>query len=634
MPENYTEKQRDDFVINKIRTFVAENDVSIAFVTDRVAFKMRDLIRQVRKNYWGVFDNPTDPTTGREKIWVPLTESMVEATVKNTDIDTKDINLRAKKPEAVGLTSIVRAEVRNQLDHMNFGEILDNHNRTKAINGTGVWKTIEEYDEDEKMYRACVYEVDRLNLYISAMADNMQQDDFAERVIMTPQAVENMDGWKNTEKMQGTLNLHPTDKDLGPFSGEQTSSRRCEIFEYWGWFPKSWLTFNPADEKIQVKGQIVASGVFSNEQKRVHLVKEIKLKPYEEDWFIKVPGRWDGRGVGEKLIMLQLWMNTIINIRINRNNIAQLGLFKVKKGRGITAQMLKRLGSNGAILVEDVDDIQQFVMQEAGPGSYNDEQNVRSWAERTTSAFEVVTGEQLPSSTPATNAVIQNTNAQSSFTLLKESTGLFLQRWMKRHFIPIIQKNLTRKNIIRLTGDPEELREIDERIVNELLYEELEKLNKQGKVVDPLQVQAERDRAMSKLASMGKDRYVEMLQKVNLTDYDVQVFVTNEEIDKSVIIKNLLDILKIVPAVPGLDIDPASLVTQAIDMMGLSTYQLRRRQNLAAAIPGQPNPTEPVAGPSQGPIAPDAGNTPASTAASNAQRIYQGANLPTLNTKV
>ena len=628
-------KARDAKALDKIKTFVSENDLSIAFVTDRVAFKMRDLIRQVRKNYWGVFDDPTDPMTGREKIWVPLTESMVEATVKNTDIDTKDINLRAKKPEAIGLTSILRAEVRNQLDYIDFGELLDNHNRSKAINGTGIWKTIKDWDEKEKKWRPCVYEVDRLNLYISAMAGNMQEDDFAERVIMTPEQVMNMDGWENTKNITGTLNLHPNDKDLGPFSGEQASSRRVEIFEYWGWFSKDLLTLETEDKDEQVFGHMVASGVFSNEQKRIHLVEAVKgWKPYEEDWFIKVPGRWDGRGVGEKLIMLQLWMNVVVNIRINRNNIAQLGLFKVKKGRGITAQMLKRLGSNGAILVEDIDDIQQFVMQEAGPSSYNDENVIKAWSERTTQAFEVATGEALPSSTPATNAVIQNTNAQSAFTLLKESTGLFIQRWMKRHFIPIIQKNLTPKNIVRLTGDPEELRELDERIVNEILYEELDRLNKEGKVVDPMQVQSERDRAMAKLSSMGKDRYVELLNKVDLTEYDVQVFVTNEEIDKAVIIKNLLDILKIAPAVPGLDIDPATIVTQAIDMMGLSTYQLRRRQNIASSIPGQPSPTEPVMPQGQGQIPPGAGMTPPGMAASNAQKIYQGANVPTLRTQV
>src|SRR3990167_6259354 len=76
------------------------------FITERVSFLMRNVIRQARRNYYGVFETPVDPVTGRKKIYVPLTQSVVEAVVKNIDLDTKDVNLRAKKPAAIALTSI------------------------------------------------------------------------------------------------------------------------------------------------------------------------------------------------------------------------------------------------------------------------------------------------------------------------------------------------------------------------------------------------------------------------------------------------------------------------------------------------------------------------------------------------
>src|SRR6185295_8367226 len=97
---------------------------SYAFITEKVAFNMRNLIRQCRKNYWGVFDEPIDNQTGRRKIWPPLTESIVEAVVKNIDLDTKDVNFRAKKPSAVALTHVVRSIVRHGLDELGFGELL------------------------------------------------------------------------------------------------------------------------------------------------------------------------------------------------------------------------------------------------------------------------------------------------------------------------------------------------------------------------------------------------------------------------------------------------------------------------------------------------------------------------------
>lgn len=121
-------KQPSDLELEALRIIKSEKtewETGTAFVTEKVAFQMRNLIRQLRKNYWGIFDNPTDPTTGRKKIWVPLTESLVESVVKNIDLDTKDIQFKAKRPEAIGFTSLVRSIVKVRLDQINFGEKLD-----------------------------------------------------------------------------------------------------------------------------------------------------------------------------------------------------------------------------------------------------------------------------------------------------------------------------------------------------------------------------------------------------------------------------------------------------------------------------------------------------------------------------
>ena len=70
---------------------------STAFVTSKIAFNVRTLIETLRKNYYGIFDEPNDPGTGQKKIWIPLTESVVDSIVKNIDLDSKDVNIRAKR---------------------------------------------------------------------------------------------------------------------------------------------------------------------------------------------------------------------------------------------------------------------------------------------------------------------------------------------------------------------------------------------------------------------------------------------------------------------------------------------------------------------------------------------------------
>ena len=141
---------------------------AVAFVTEQIAFKMRDLVRVNRKNFWGIFDYPYDEATGREKLWYPLSEIFVNAAVKNFDLDTKDVGFRAKNPNGYGMTDITRSVVRDALEKMNFGEELKMAEKTLAIDGTVVWKTFER---EGKVIRQTV---DLLNIYLDPTSPSIK----------------------------------------------------------------------------------------------------------------------------------------------------------------------------------------------------------------------------------------------------------------------------------------------------------------------------------------------------------------------------------------------------------------------------------------------------------------------------
>lgn len=570
-------------LLEYVRSRITQWEDETAFVTDKVAFNMRNLIRQLRKNYWGVFDAPIDPTTGRKKTWVPLTESIVEAVVKNIDLDTKDINIRAKRPDSVGISSLVRTIVKNKLDKLNFGEMLDITERSLAIDGTVVWKTFEGFDEKSKQKSVKVNRVDLLNCYIDPTAESIQKTEvFIERAVMDKQELMSYDAWNNKQLVKEFDNVHKTERDLNYTT--TSTGQSVEVFEAWGLLPIG-------KDGEMVEGHAVIANIMNDPVVMLVEKNEKGLKPYEECWYRRMPGRWYGRGIAEMVMMLQLWVNTIVNIRINRARVSQLGIFKVKKGAGVTPQMLSRLASNGAITVNSMDDIEQFVMQEASQASYNDEQVVQSWSERVTHAFEVVTGEALPSSTPATNAIIQNQNAQSSFTMIKEGLGMFLQRWLEDHALPIIAKTIKKGDIVRMTGDNYELQKMDERIANNLLFKKLEQLQAEGKFFDEQQVQQEKNRILDKLKKSGEDRFIKLLREVDFSEFDVEVYVTNEEVDKNVLVQNLFTALQLAPE------HKDAVMEQIFDLMGLDVNQLKGKeqiqvqpqQQLQAVTPQVPN---------------------------------------------
>lgn len=583
-----------------VRAEKARWEVATAFITDRVSFKMRNLIRTCRKNYYGVFDQPYDQNTMLEKIWYPLTEINVEAVVKNIDLDQKDINFRAKHPNGYGVTDIVRGFVKDKLGRMHFGQDLKDSTRMKAIDGTVVWKTYKEYG---KMQRRTV---DLLNIYIDPTALSIQAAyRFTERSLLLPEEMIAMNGWRNLDGIGEDIpeGLPQTDPYwMNRATGVNSNVKMWDCYETWGKIPKSLITGLREDENEEVEGHIVASGIDSPGRERCHLIelntktnrKGEYMKPYEEDWYTRVPNRWYGRGIAEKLLTLQIYANIVFNVRINRSRVSQLGLFKIKKGSGVTPQMLSRLQSNGAVVLNNLDDLEQLEIAEVGMTSYKDEEVINTMSERLTNAFEVVTGEALPSSTPATNAAIQNQNAKSGFSMIKETTGIFIQRWMDNHALPILAEELTAGEIVRIAGDEDSFNGIVDRVLMFNAKDALEAHWKQGYFPDPQEFQMEMDSARERM--MRGDMFVRLVKDIIIDEIDTEVYVTNEDLDVTTTVSNLMTMMQAAPQYSD------AIVKQTFDLLGLGQPKANQQPMLPQGAPqGAPGGDQQLQGNQPGP---------------------------------
>lgn len=547
---------------------------AVVYVTDKVAFNVRNLIKTLRKNYWGIFDDDKDPVSGKKLTWIGITEWICDTWVKNSDRDSKDIQVKSKNGK-VGLVSLVRHLVTNWLDNNIFGETLDETERQLAIDGSHIWKTFKGYDEDGKV---CMIreDVDLLNAYFDMTSKSIQKAyRFTERALLTPSQIEEMDGWMDTKGLKGGSGLHPTDTNLSSTNPSDTV-KYIDVWETWGYIPKYLITGNKNDTK-EVQGHIVVSNLQGGkENARVHLIETNPkgLKPYEEAHTKKILGRWLGRGPAESVMMLQSWINMIVNIRKIRHQVSQLGIFKLRKGSGVAPQNISRMAANGVIAVNGMDDVEQFVMQEASQSSYKDEDIAVNWAQRITSSYEAVTGELMPTSQTATGIVVQKNAATSSFIMFKKQIGFFLERWLKRHAIPILTEMVTIGEVIRMTGEVNELEQFDELMVNYLASKKLDELEKKGVKVDELQVVSELQKAINKFKKLGRDRFIKIVKDINLTEYDVLVYTNDEKIDPGMLANNLLSVLKIAPQYQ----EP--VMKYLFDLMGLDVNQFQNIQQV------------------------------------------------------
>lgn len=563
--KEYTNKSLEFRAIALVKDEKTRWENATAFITDRVSFRMRNLIRILRKNYFGTFDEPQDAHTGLQKVWYPLTQINVEAVIKNIDLDQKDINFKSKTANGYAVTEVTRAAVKDKLSRIYFGQKLDTFERYLAIDGTAVWKTWKDNGKLNIEY------VDLLNIYIDPTTPSIQEAyRFTERSMMFPDAIANQKNWINNKGIMPVEGLPRTDPFYGNRSTMMNSNvKMVDVYECWGMIPKSLITGLVSDDNTEVPGRIVVSGLDSPGKERCHVIEaNLKtdaegnsLKPYEECWFTRVPNRWYGMGIAEKVLSLQIYANIVFNVRINRSRISQLGLFKIRKGSGITPQMLSKLPSNGAVVLNSLDDLQQFEIQEVGATSYKDEDVINTLSQRLTNAFDVVTGEGLPADTPATNAVIQNQNAKSGFSMIKDGLGFFLERWMDRHALPLIAKELTADSIVRFSQDEDTFNHLVDRVVMFKAKEALDESFAKGYVPSEQELLMEIQSAREK---MGKsDIFVTNVQQIVASELETEVYVTNEKTDIAVTVQNLINMLRVAPQFT----EP--IVKEVFDLMGL-----------------------------------------------------------------
>ena len=515
---------------SQILTFVKQvkdnYSSSYCWITEYVAFNMREVIRECRKNYYGVFKKQKD-ASGRKKTWIPLTESVVDAVVKNIDKDQKETFIFSKDGKSKTLAKVVKELVEDIMDEMEFDEKLNDLAFNLSLNGTEVWK-INKGEKEQ---------VDLLNIYIDPTAKNLQESDFIERAVLSLSDAKKMKDWMNTEDLAGKKDVVRWDGE-GNNPSNTSQTEMVEAFEFWGKMPKSFMTAKKSDEDELVDGHIIVSGIDTGG--KLHLVETYtSFKPYEECWYQKCPGRWYGRGIAEKLIMLQEYVNTIVNIRIARHNISQLGIFKVKNAANLSAEMLSRLISNGVIKVNQMDDIEQMPMGDVGQASYTDEANAYTWSQRVTSAFEAATGETQPATMTATVGAIQQKSAGSQFTLVKQRMSQFINRIFQRHWKKEIQAMIDKKKSFSILMTPERLGELDGEIADMLLAKTKDVWQKD-------EYDAEKARIIAGLEKQGNLRYFDN-SGIDLDDFDIEFSMDDGKYDKGAMVTDLLNMMKLAP---------------------------------------------------------------------------------------
>lgn len=578
-------------VINNEKTQWDEMPVNVA---KNVQYLMRNVVDQSRRYYAGIFENPNDEVTGDKKTWVPLTETAVESVIKSIDLDTKDVLISPGTPSAINFTPVIRATILNLFKKINFGQLLNNFTATVARDGTVVVKNYIAIDPNTKKKYIKSSIVDFMNFWVDPTANSLQESPCIERSILTKQEVDAYkDVWNNLDNVAYSNQI---ERLHDVFNVSSSSIPQTEIWERWGEIPKSWLTKKIKDKDTLVQGHIVASGTGSPQV--IHLIRSNPRKdgkkPYEEAWYRRINGRWPGRGIPEMLFGLQEYTNEIVNTRRTNNRVLQNGIFLIRKGSGISPDMLSAITAGGGLPVTNINnDIRQLNVQDFRQSSYTDEDRVQIMADRVTGAFDINRGEVGLASASATATLTRDRNIRDTFILIQENIGFFIERLIRNHYIPLLREIMTEDDFIKVTGDADFLATIDEQIINNRKNKFIkDTISKTAFYPEQLDLDNFVSKQISELKKMGKQRFIKYFRNIFDEDVDIEIHITDEKFNRVVAVQQLRDMLIAYSNTQvGSKLDADSIFREMLNIMGVKgEFFLEKPQIPAHAIANKPRP--------------------------------------------
>ena len=565
----YTPTDEEKEVIRIIQSEKTNWEDGHVFVVDKVQFIMKNVVKKARKNYFGIFNSPKDPVTKREKIFIPLTEWTVETMLKNIDIDTKDIDVKARNTNAYLKAEVFRHILKKKLDEINFGQTLNRWLRRVAIDGTAYLKA---YEEDGKLGVAVV---DRLNMIADPSVECL--DDSAgitERFILSKPEFDELNlDWK--EYVDGVTSIDRTGIEAFSPSVQSTEIPYVELFERYGYFPEYVITGKEDDKKTFFYGKATVTGL--NGTPVVHSVVKLdeEENPYGEGKLKEVPNRLDGRGIPEMLFNIQAYLNEVVNTRMNKARIVQLGLFKMKGN--VTPQQFAKLFTTGGIKLDQSSEIEAMNTGSIDPSTYKDEEQAYQWGTRVTGTTNE---DNQAASRPATNALLEQQGASKGYNLRIEDLMLSLGKFIEKKMLPIIKKEMLsdKGSLVRVTGDPKIFEKLDESLIRNQVYKNIESMS-------PTEKQMMRDsgvdmemfvqQGMEQMKALGEDRYIPIIEDLFDIEYDIKVVTSDESINRSVMASMLQNTLGIL-ASSGLPV--RDTLKELYDTMGLDGEKLIQDQ--------------------------------------------------------
>jgi hypothetical protein len=598
-PQPYSEK-----VINLITAEINDFETGYINLSNRVTFSqyqtVQDNITQQNKG----FLTSLAPGQEDDREFYDIITPMIETAVVNIDLDIENLEPYVDNPNYIAHEYFAKAILKNYWKQTNHGIVL-NEVAYQLVDDGNIF--VRRINDNGEIFRPVLPQ----NLYIVDQAAMTLEDTAViEKDRMNQSEMLSQKEWDNVDRVEKLCN---TGDDQIPYYeiyyryGElSVQSLRNVMKEVHG----KGYSYKTGDNSKYVQSLVVMAkprtGIKDEEGNQVQglivFAEELKpekfkitskltvtrFKPFEFARLGKFNGRLWGEGYREIGRPYQNRANELGNqIRAAMKLAMKLVFWSSDKkiaGKNILSSI-----NHGQIIKADSLNLLNNVFPNLSLFAEEWNRNINECT-KALKAFEVASGEALPSSTSATAVNIQNVQIGKYFNFKRERLGLLYTTIGKRWVLKKLLDDVSPEEAIELVGDPAFVETVVDTYLNGWVIENVLKITalSGGSITKP---------QLDELLAIKKE---ELLKQPKLygqifKDFfkDVEVYVgfnpTGEAFNKQGVITNTLKLLEL-EANPAISQNPGIMATinELKIMLGL------KPSPKTEPLPQQPNPTNPV----------------------------------------
>lgn len=528
---------------------------------------------------------------GREKPFFNIVLAAINTWYKATDLDRKHIRIKASNKATYIKAFVASIMLRKWLRNPDIAQALNQWGRTSAKFNSAILKIIEKGKD------IFIKPISWLDIICDPV--DFENNIKIEKLYFTSAQLRDNETY-DQEIVEKIISSKETRKTL---SGENKDDRTgyIGIYEVHGKFPLSLLTGKEKDKKIY-RQQMHVIYIYENKRKKDENIEETlysgieEKDPYVLTHLIPEEGRTLGIGSVEMLFDPQWMANHSMKQVKDQLDLASKMILQTADKNFAGRNVLTNIETGDILTTADNKPITQVNNQSHDvPVILNYLAQWQAIARQQTGTFEAITGETMPSGTPYRQAAMLNAEANSLFDLMRENKGIYLEKILREYIIPHFKKSLNNSDEIALMLEAEEVEQFDELALPANLANEIKFLilnEEELPTIEELTIGIQK-----RNSKLGKERFLrpQKTWKEYLKDleWDIEVNITDENIDKKVILETLNTIFMTIAQNPMILQDPnAKMIFNKIleEAGGVSPLQWKQSggQQGVEALGGSP----------------------------------------------